>query len=187
MTDAQLRSALHAQQAAVVHFSHHANMRAGGTFPDDLRDAIANKDCWPLSCCVVWPQHSMALPGDIGVLFAPSVASVISVSSGDAGSMIASDGTDMNLGQPLTDESLASTFCVTGAYNEWRVRGANVRGIYIARRHSLQAKKQVRLTVYAKEVVTIATEPIELAEVLDAFPGLPVFTHELTALVQVAR
>jgi hypothetical protein len=65
MTDVELLDALLAREAMVVHFSHHANMRKYGVFPEDLRAAIANKDSWNLSCVVLWPGHRMALPGSI--------------------------------------------------------------------------------------------------------------------------
>ncbi len=48
----------------MVHLSHHAKMREGCVFPDDLIAAIANKAAWALSR--VCPGHAMELPGSSG-------------------------------------------------------------------------------------------------------------------------
>jgi hypothetical protein len=43
MTDADSLAALDARQAMIVHLSHHAKMREGGVFRNDLRAAITNR------------------------------------------------------------------------------------------------------------------------------------------------
>lgn len=63
MTLDELQQGLADRNAAIVHFSHHADTRPGSYFPHDLKNAIANNDTWPLSCCVLWPGHQMNLPG----------------------------------------------------------------------------------------------------------------------------
>jgi hypothetical protein len=187
MNDAQLQNILLTQQAAVVHFSHHANMRSMVTFPGDLQQAIAKKDIWPLSCCVVWPGHGMALPGDIGVMFCPTVSSVLSVCDQDAGSMVAHDGSELSAGEPLSDESLERTFCPTGAYNEWRVKGAKVTGIYVRDTNFLTAKKEQHMAAGSEQIVTIGVSSIDLSEVFEAFPSLRIFTHDFSALIEVRQ
>jgi hypothetical protein len=46
MTIGELRTALGSRKALIVHMSHHLKMRGDGVFPDDLQQAIANKDRW---------------------------------------------------------------------------------------------------------------------------------------------
>lgn len=184
MNDFYLESELKRREAVVVHFSHHSNMRDGGTFPEDLQQAIANNKDWVLSTCVVWPGHPMRLPGDIGVIFSPSVASVVSVSNDDSGSMTTSDGVERSLGEELSYSSFERTFDVSGAYNEWRIKGANVLGIYIRNPHSMSGKK-VRKMNAPTPIETIAPCTVELAEVLAAFPLLKFYTHDSSKLVEI--
>lgn len=189
MTDAELNAELSARRAAVVHFSHHAKMREGGVFPDDLQAAILNKDDWPLSCSVLWPGHRMRPCGSVGVVFRPLVASVLSVSNSDSGSYAAKDGGDNSLGQPLSLDTLRESFNVVGAYNEWRLQGAEVVGIFVHNIYWLEAKKLQDVPGLPDGEVLRDIGPIriELDEVFDAFPAWPVFTMSNTGLVLVSR
>jgi hypothetical protein len=75
MTDKELWDFLTATGAAVVHLSHYAVMDpTRPIWPEDMRRAIAQKDDFNLSCVVVWPGHSMSLPGSVGVIFKPTCA-----------------------------------------------------------------------------------------------------------------
>lgn len=143
MTDSDLKAALENREAVVVHFSHHALMLSGSVFPEDLQNAIQNKDKWALSCSVLWPGHKMKLCGDVGVIFQPTVASVLSVSNADSGSYAGSDGTDYSAGYPLDMDTFESTFEVNGDYNEWRVKGADVAGIFIHNPNCVLVKKEM--------------------------------------------
>ncbi len=189
MTDDTLLAQLNARKATVVHFSHHANMRDGGVFPYDLQQAILNKDKWSLSCSVLWPGHSMQPCGSVGVIFQRTVASVLSVSNTDAGSHMGDDGIDRTAGEPLSFDSFAKTFQVTGAYNEWRVRGASVLGIFVHDIVRLGAKKRLEVPGLPDGGVLheIGCTCIDLVEVFDAFPALPVFTIAPAGLVSVSR
>ncbi len=189
MNDYALRKKLEERRAVVVHFSHHANMRENGVFPTDLQAAIANKDDWPLSCSVLWPGHGMELCGSVGVMFSPSVVSVQSVSNTDSGSWAAPDGRDQSGGEPLTAESFEKTFQVVGAYNEWRIRGAKVAGIFVHNLRSIWVKKRVSVTGLpdGEILVEIGVTPIPLSEVFDAFPALQIFTMAADSLVEVPR
>lgn len=178
LNDQMLCKMLHEREAIVVHFSHYAKMREGGVFPRDLQEAIDHKNDWTLSCSVLWPGHTMDPCGSVGVIFEPDVASVVSVSNMDAGSFTAPDGTDKSGGERLTAESFEKTFNVLGAYNEWRVRGAKVTGIFVHNAQNIQVKKPLDIPglpegEILREIVPIR---IELSEVFAAFPKLPVFT-----------
>lgn len=155
-TDVELSDFMTQKHAIVVHFSHHANMRDDGIFPDDLINAITNRHIWPLSCSVVWPGHSMDVVGSVGVIFEPTLDSVLSVSNTDAGSSILPDGTDQSGGVPLTADSLAATFEVDGAYNEWRLRGAEVAGIFVLNSNSIMVKRPMEYDVNETKFQTIA-------------------------------
>lgn len=189
MNDDELRKKLEERRAAVVHFSHHAKMREGGVFPTDLQAAIANKDDWPLSCSVLWPGHGMEPCGSVGVMFRPSVVSVQSVSNTDSGSWATPDGKDQSGGEPLTAESFERTFRVVGTYNEWRIRGAEVAGIFVHDLRSILVKKRISVAGLpdGEILVEIGATSIPLLEVFDAFPALPIFTMAADGPVNVPR
>ena len=189
MTDKELSDYLAAKNAAVVHLSHHFVMNpARPNFPGDMHRAIAKKNEFNLSCVVVWPGHGMLLPGSVGVIFKPTCANVISAASSDSGSMTLSDGTDGTLGLPLTPETLAETFGVWfGNYNEWRVRDAEVVGIFVADPLNIRVKEEVVLDAGGEECRTVAAESIDLSEVFAAFPHQSIFTLGPAGLVEIPR
>jgi hypothetical protein len=172
----QLTAELTRRQALIVHFSHFSNMREGGVFPDDLQAAIAHKDCWALSCCAVWPGHSMQIPGEVGLIFRPTaVDQILSVANSDAGAQQFGSGDELSGGNALTPQSLADSFHVkAGDYNEWRVRGAEVCGIFVAHSAGVNAKTIHKIDdggIFGDD--TIAPSPFSIAEVRAAFTALP--------------
>ena len=117
MTDEELVQALRQRRAAIVHFSHHADMGRGVTFPGDLQDAIAHRDRWALSCHVVWPGHSMDLVGSVGVILdVTSTSQVVSINSRDSGSRQLPDGSDvfggMSLSKKFIRRNVPSHWCL---------------------------------------------------------------------------
>ncbi len=189
MNDEELISSLAERKAVVVHFSHHGNMRDGGVFPDDLLAAIANKDDWCLSCSVLWPGHHQNPCGSVGVMFTPTARSVQSVSNTDSGSRTHPDGDDMSDGAPLTTESFEHSWNVVGDYNEWRLKGAEVAGIFVLDTCNIIVKKwrDVPGLPYGEVLRTIAPGPIQLSEVFSVFPNLPVFTLGSDGVLEVRR
>lgn len=178
MTGAELLCELNNRRALIVHLSHHAQMRDGGVFPDDLKNAIANCNQWPLSCVVVWPKHNMDMIGSIGVIFEPhSISNILSVSNSDSGSYFSTDEGDLSGGSLLSRDTFDLTFQVAcGSYNEWRVQGAEVKGIFITDQKNLSAKKWQDNYCDGEIVDTsICCVEISLKEVFDTFPSLPVF------------
>lgn len=175
----QLTAELTRRQALIVHFSHLSNMRAGGIFPDDLQAAIAHKDCWALSCCAVWPGHSMEVPGEVGLIFRPTaVDQILSVANTDAGAQQFGCREELSGGNALTPQSLSDSFQVKASdYNEWRVRGAEVCGIFVARAVDVYAKTIQKIDdggIYGGD--TIAPSPFSIEEVRAAFTALPLIT-----------
>ena len=189
MTDHEFSDYLAAKSATVVHLSHHSIMNPDRPiFPEDMRRVIAMKNEINLSCVVAWPGHAMSLPGSVGVIFKPTCANVISVSNTDSGSTSLSDGSDGSRGFPLSLETLASSFDVKfGNYNEWRVRGAQVVGIFVADRSNIQVKKENVLRVGEHECKFIGETPIDLDEVFTEFPHHSVFTMGLSGLIEIPR
>jgi len=177
MTDSELCRYLDDRKALIVHFSHYANMRAGGEFPADLQAAIENADKWALSSCVVWAGHPMELPGDVGIIFEPCASNVVSVKNEDSGSSTTQDGDERSSGGPLTVESLGQTFNVVGRYNEWRVKGGTVRGIYVRSQSGLQAKRKQVIGGGPAPIEDISLVEVTLAEIHAAFPALRIYTH----------
>ncbi|MDB6103183.1 MAG: hypothetical protein JWO52_3182 [Gammaproteobacteria bacterium] len=183
MTDDEIVDAIRQNRAAVVHFSHHSNMRPGGTFPDDLLDAIINKARWALSCHVLWPKHGMDVVGSVGLLLEVTSASqVISVRSDDSGSLTLPDGSDHSLGVPFSKQSFEDTFNLTGAYNEWRVKDAGIKGIFVANPRAIYAKtkKDVGEGEHRQEI--IAAEQIELATIEALFTNHDLYTMGINGL-----
>ncbi len=189
MIDQDLSDYLATKGAAVVHLSHHAVMDpTRPIFPEDMQRAIAKNDEFNLSCVVVWPGHGMPLPGSVGVIFKPTCANVVSAAASDSGSTTLPDGTDGSLGLPLTHETLAATFNVwLWNYNEWRVRGAEVVGIFVADPLNIEVKKKVVLTLDGHEFTEVAATSIELDEVLSTFPHQSIFTMGPAGLVEIPR
>ncbi|OYU45718.1 MAG: hypothetical protein CFE44_06015 [Burkholderiales bacterium PBB4] len=189
MTDQELSDFLVAKGAAVVHLSHHAVMDPNRPiWPEDMRRAIAKRAALNLSCVVAWPGHPMSLPGSVGVICKPACAHVISAAGSDSGSTMLPDGSDGSAGLSLTPDSLAATFEVApGSYNEWRVRGAEVVGIFIADPTNIYVKKAVRLSAGGVEFDDVAATRISIDEVFAEFPRHPVFTFGVAGLVEIRR
>ena len=189
MTDKELSDYLEAKRASVVHLSHYAVMDPSRPiFPEDMQRAIEKRQEFPLSCVVVWPGHGMSLPGSVGVIFKPSFSQVISVSNSDSGSTRLLDGRDGSLGLPLTHESLAATFDVRqGDYNEWRVQGAEVVGIFIGNQANIQVKKHFEIEQYGQKFSGVAPKQVELKDVFAAFPNHSFFTMGPDGLIELLR
>ena len=82
----------------------------------------------------------MKLPGSVGVIFEPTIASVLSVLSKDSGSFEADRPPDQSAGLTLTHDSLLDTFNMKeGAHNEWRIKGFDFKGIFIDDIHLIHA------------------------------------------------
>jgi hypothetical protein len=174
-----LISSLEEHKALIVHMSHHANMREGGVFPDDLKNAMQKKDDWPLSCVVVWPNHTLFdLPGSVGVIFEPiSVDNVISVFHCDSGSWADEHGDDNSAGVPLSFDSFKNTFVGNVPYNEWRVKGAKVVGIFVNNPNLIFVKKYQDILCDGVPVHNdIVCIQISLNEVIEEFNDFPVYT-----------
>lgn len=193
MNTNELLDSLAKRNAAIVHFSHHADMRSGVVFPGDMHNAIVNRDKWSLSCCVLWPGHQMDLPGSVGVIFEPiTVININSVSSDDSGSYQSPDGTDNSAGEAISKASFNNTFnCHPGRYNEWRVQGASVKGIFVADPNAILVKKLLLLEIPglpdASKIETIGMEEISLKEIFETFPAQHVFTMGKSGLVEITR
>ena len=130
----------------------------------------------------------MSLPGSVGVIFKPTCAHVISAAGCDSGSTMLPDGSDGSAGLPLTPESLAATFEVAhGGYNEWRVRGADVVGIFVADPMNIQVKKPMQFSAGGEVIETVGATPISIDEVFAEFPTHPVFTLGVAGLVEIGR
>lgn len=187
MNDEEFAEEMNRRKAVVVHFSHLANMREGGTFPEDLQAAIDNREIWPLSCSVLFPGHAMTPVGSVGVIFDPRIANVVSVSNKDSGSFLGNDGVDQSSGDPLDSKSFQETFAVAGPYNEWRVKGANVRGIFVVDSRRIFAKMAFtfRDPMTGVDVADITWQQITLPDVFAAFPGLSVFTLDNNGLIEL--
>ena len=121
----------------------------------------------------------MPLPGEVGLVFRPTaVDQILSVASTDAGAQQFGCGEEVSGGVALTPQSLADSFDVkAGDYNEWRVRGAEVCGIFVAQAGGVNAKRVLKLddgNAFGGDI--IAASPFSIAEVRAAFAPLPLLT-----------
>lgn len=178
MTDDELKLGLAARSALVVHFSHHSLMDADRPlYPLDMQTALSRNGDFALSCTVVWPGHAMKLVGSVGIVFDPTADNVLSVCPEDSGSSSGEDGCDRSAGVSLSTASFESTFGTTvDRYNEWRVRGALVRGMFVADQCSIEVKKPLIIDIEGHRVDAHAPQRISLDEVAVDFPGMPIFT-----------
>jgi hypothetical protein len=188
MSNFSLSNELNSKNAIVVHFSHHAKMREGGIFPDDLMAAINNQSSWALSCCVLWPGHQMDLPGSVGIIFKPLESNVLSVSSSDSGSSVGCDGSDQSSGLPLSPATFEQTFYPNiNSYNEWRVLGAEVDGLFISNPQDIWVKQKIDFAGHGFVTSDIGATNVSLEYVLECFPHLGVFTLGANGLVPIPR
>ena len=185
MDSFNVSAALGKRKALVIHFSHHANMREGGTFPEDMLTAIEIRHDVPLSCCVVTPGHTMNLPGSVGIIFTPHEKQVLSVSGSDSGSNATADGTDSSAGLPLDPHTFDDSFEIRGAYNEWRVRGADIKGVFVSNPEFIIVKKHLVVTFDEGVVETIGEEQVSLEEVRCAFPEYKLYTITETDIAEI--
>ena len=185
MDDPDFQKLLSDRNILVVHFSHFAVMGHSVEFPDDLLHAIFHHKDETRSCCALWPEHKMELPGSVGVIFKPTIKQIVSVLADDSGS---SDfgGTESSAGEIPTSETLLASLQVpAGRYNEWRVRGAEPIGIFVADIHNIYVKKKVQLHFNGRSSNEICCTSITLQSIVEAFPGHPVYILQPSGLCKV--
>lgn len=189
MTDQELNDRLDAKKALVVHFSHHVLMNPEHPYyPEDLLRVLARNGEFPNSCCVLWPEHTMDLIGSVGVLLKPTCATIHSASVRDSGSLTWSDGTEGSLGDPLTVVSLEASFDVSpGSYNEWRVQGAVIEGIFVADPNNIWVKCEVEMGEGEWKTKTNTQKRITMDEVFATFPDSRIFTMNAQGKVEIPR
>ncbi|WP_019276365.1 hypothetical protein [Vibrio coralliilyticus] len=184
MNNDEFQAALLQVGAVVVHFSHHSNMREGGKFPTDLQEAIENVEHWSLSCCVLTPELNLKCPGSVGIIFEPLSEQVLSVSNDDSGSSF-TNGEERTGGVKLTQESFDTTFELVSDYNEWRVQGAKVKGIYIDDPNQIYVKKELVIGDEEFSTTTIGVTCIDLQEVKGCFPNMDLYSFVDSSLTKL--
>jgi hypothetical protein len=187
MDESKFQKLLSDRGIAIVHFSHFAIMGHSVEFPCDLQHAIDFYQSETRSCCAIWPQHGMDLPGSVGVIFRPTFRQVLSVLPDDSGS--ANFGGSESSGGYLPSEEtiLASLDVRVGSYNEWRVKGAEPVGIFVANTSAVCAKKKTQLSIPGESFEAIGCTSIPISAVLAAFPTLPIQTMVPDGLQDVRR
>ncbi|MHB1401709.1 MAG: hypothetical protein ACYCWB_04835 [Thiobacillus sp.] len=118
----------------------------------------------------------MALPGSVGVIFNPTFEQVLSVLPYDSGSSDFGGSENSGGHAPSEQTILASLNVPTGRYNEWRVRGAEPVGIFVANINEICVKKKTQLSLHGETFEDIGCTNITISSVLVAFPTLPVYT-----------
>lgn len=183
-----IKSILDSKNVILVHFSHLAKMRPNGIFPNDLQDAIQNVDSWTLSCCAILPNRPMVFPGMVGIILdIQDSTEIVSVSKEDSGSTTLPDGTEQSGGVICTAESICESLSYSeSSYNEWRIKCASVRGLFIVDPQNIQAKKQQILEIgEGEKKAFIGMQTIQLDEVRCAFPNYCIYTFKDGTLTPV--
>lgn len=166
----------------LVHFSHFAVMGHSVEFPEDLKHAIASYESEVRSCCALWPDHCMDLPGSVGIIFHPRFEHVVSVCCDDSGSSNVS-GSEVSGGHLPSKEAILDSLNVpVGEYNEWRIFGASPVGVFVADPGNILAKKKIKLERCDTDEL-IAAVCLSLYDVAEAFPGMPIYTMSRDGLV----
>lgn len=175
------------RNVAVVHFSHCATMNHRVEFPEDLNHAIDHFANETRSCCALFPGHEMSLPGSVGLIFSPTLAQVLSVCSSDSGSTDFG-GEEGSLGESPTEEAILGSLNVrSGDYNEWRIRGAEPIGIFVANPAMIEVRKAVTYSLGDNKFSDFECKNIQLSDVFTAFPGKPVFTMGTNGIEKLGR
>lgn len=177
----------------IVHFSHDATMREGVYFPNDLLYAINNKDVLNLSCSAIYPGHTMDPVGSIGVIFKPRVKSIISVCSGDSGSYMSISGEEYSGGKIPTKKNILESLNPTGHYNEWRIKGAKVMGIFIRDDDNIQARGETCIEIPPGLITEdsgdcmnlISLKRVTLQEIKETFPHLKIYTIKNKSIIEL--
>ncbi|WP_253515343.1 hypothetical protein [Methylorubrum extorquens] len=174
----ELLAKLEARQALIVHFSHRAAMRGDLVYPTDLHQVLAEREAWALSCSVLTPGHSMDVVGSVGVVLEPRTAEdVLRVHHDDAGAFEVGMES-LSMGKALSDASFDESIdlVVPGSYNEWRVRGAAPKGLFVVNPAVIMVRQEISFEGPDGPMTTIGEVPISLDAVRATFPGWPIWT-----------
>ncbi|WP_141399332.1 hypothetical protein [Kosakonia pseudosacchari] len=186
MNNKEFAEALKAKKALIVHFSNLASMSRNQPFPDDLKNVIESPTSNPLSCCIVWPGHTMSLPGSVGVIIEPALPNIHGVCATDAGTSD-NNGEINSFAKPLSQENLEEIYAFSDPYNECIVIKPKVIGIYIDNINyiSVRKKQELRCGDYFESNIG----PMEgyLSEIFDCFEGLSIFTFIDGEIVSINR
>lgn len=183
MDELKFQKLLTDRGVVIVHFSHFYAMGHDVEFPDDLEHAITFYQSETRSCCALWPGHNMELPGDVGVIFKPTFEQVLSVLADDSGSSDF-EGAENSGGHAPSEQTILESFNVlAGSYNEWRVRGAEPVGIFVANTNKILVKRKQQILHNGEALEVINRINIEILSVFGAFPKMSTFTMTAEKLV----
>lgn len=181
LTIDDIRGVLRQHNALLVHFSSIPNMENFNLwFPDDLRGAINGnaQAAGGLSCSAIrpgdlfWGGNANSF-GCIGIIVdLLHAGSLLDVTLGDGGSRI-EGGRRQVMGRPFDKKMLeASLQRPSTTHNEWVVANYQVRGIFVGPPYFVAVRNGGHV-------------PVNLQQVVTAFPGQPVFAFDPGVIRQV--
>jgi hypothetical protein len=198
MTKGELLELLKARKALIVHCSRPGKADEGVEglfFPDDLKNAIeisANQGK-ELSCSLIWPAHTLTF-GSVGIILSPrSTASIASICPYDAGTSYDTEtGKRTGGGVPFSRHAVEETFTNASDYNEWTVTDADTVGVFVNLAQDLVVAKVIpfaEIPGYDASIPdlgpTVGQVRLTLADVIAAFPGLPVYGFVGTEIIEI--
>jgi hypothetical protein len=198
ITDEELFDELQQRAAIIVHCSRTGKGDESldtPLFPDDLKHAIiacaAGKN---LCCSVIWPAHFETF-GPVGIVLRPlSIKSVTSICFEDAGSYVDPNfGKREGFGEAISKTSVQATFTNATGYNEWNVMGAETIGIFVHPHGPWVIASKMKLSEvpgYDPSLIDgeiIGSREVTLPEIIQAFPGLRIYSFANGDLVEARR
>jgi hypothetical protein len=188
------------RMALIVHFS--GLPKGTGyqiSFPDDLREAIANAGIYRLSCSLIKPgdlydtdpTRSNAT-GTIGIIIDLAAAnSIIAVDPSDAGS-----GVDPITHRKIfSDRDISVADCVKSldgrtTYNEWGIQDYVVRGLFVffpVQVNVLRKLNEMPGGEGLPDEAGTTWYPVDLTlkDIAGYFPGIPIYTFFRNWLVEL--
>jgi hypothetical protein len=174
----QVHDVLRRHQGLIVHFSTVPLLDQRYYFPRELHYAIDHPNLEGGLCCsVVKPGDTRNNTfGDVGLIFDLSESeSLIAVSRSDGGSRLGPGQVRVFEEQYRNFDiaTLEASITTRVGHNEWGVKDFLVRGLFVL-----------------SDVVTVCAPQdrlryVKLAELSELFPGLPVYSFEEKAIVEL--
>lgn len=186
MDSKEFIEALKTKKALIVHFSNLATMSRNPQFPDDLKTVIDSPSSNPLSCCIVWPGHTMSLPGSVGVIIDPASSNIYGMCATDAGTSI-NNGEINSFTKPPSQEVLEEIYAFSDPYNECVVMNPKVIGIYIDNINHITVRREQILR--CDDYIETNIGPVGgcLSDIFDSFEDLSIFTFIDGEIVSLNR
>ena len=181
MTNDDLQQIIREEEVLVIHFSTDM-CRPGTVFPDHIRNAINISPNAKLCCSALSKNPGITPAGEVGIIFSISdISQLISVCSTDA----VFNGSH-SLGQSPTYQTVSDSLnAMHGRHNEWLVKGAPIKGIFVTFPTGSHARRKFPppSVPYGGTDPIFASSWFSILEIRQAFPDQDIYTLDNGKLV----